>query len=103
MLKYFQDAFFLCTCLKIHPDGTKDFLVYLKKRIGKYELRQADELDIFFHGKKYTPKYRHVTSLYRKLSEIVERGDKNFQTNFPSFSEKDEMTFITKTAFYIDY
>ena len=43
VLKYFQDAFFLCTCLKIHPDGTKDFLVYLKKRIGKYELRQADE------------------------------------------------------------
>lgn len=28
VLKYFEDAFFLCTCLKIHPDGTKDFLVY---------------------------------------------------------------------------
>ena len=53
--------------------------------------------------KKYTPKYRRVTSLYRKLSEIVERGDKNFETNFPSFTEKDEMTFMTKTAFYIDY
>lgn len=95
MLSKLPPSYYFCYCRTTYPDGSKEFVLYLRKRKGKYHIRSPEKKeDIYLNGEKYTAIYNTVLKLEDKISEVLNNPDISYESNFPGLGE--ETTYVSE-------